>query len=103
MNKTIIIGIDCAVEDKNTGVAVGIWSERDRQLNLISKHGSNKFLTNTIIVTILTFLTPYYERWNVGGSPAVTLNQGGVPAGVFLEPTSQTDLYGLKVGLGVNF
>ncbi len=52
---------------------------------------------------ILTFLTPYYERWNVGGSPAVTLTQGGVPAGVSLEPTSQTDLYGLKVGLGVNF
>ncbi len=52
MNKTLIIGIDCAVEDKNTGVAVGVWSERDRQLNLISKHGSNKFLTKTIIITI---------------------------------------------------
>jgi len=53
---------------------------------------------------IFTFLTPYYERWNVGRSPWVTLTLGGVPTGfVALEPSSHTDLYGVKVGLGVNF
>jgi hypothetical protein len=52
---------------------------------------------------IFTFLTPYYERWNVGRSPNVIVTLGGVPVGVFLEPTSHTDLYGVKAGLGVNF
>jgi hypothetical protein len=52
---------------------------------------------------ILTFLTPYYERWNVGRSPVVTLTSDGVSAGAFIEPTSHTDLYGVKVGLRVIF
>jgi Tfp pilus assembly protein PilF len=52
---------------------------------------------------ISTFLTPYYEWWNVGKSSVETVTQGGVPVGNFLEPTNNTDLYGFKIGLGVNF
>ncbi len=52
---------------------------------------------------IFTFLTPYYERWNVGQSPVVTLTRGGNPVATGIEPTSHADLYGVKVGVGINF
>ena len=49
------------------------------------------------------FLTPYYERWNIRQSPTITLTINGTPVGEALEPTSHTDLYGTRAGLGVNF
>ena len=55
------------------------------------------------------FLTPYYEHWNIGQSQTVTLTINGSPTingqpvGTALEPTSHTDLYGAKAGIGVNF
>jgi len=49
------------------------------------------------------FGTPYYEQWNIGQSSDVTLTQGGVPVGTAVEPKSNTELYGIKIGLGINF
>jgi hypothetical protein len=52
---------------------------------------------------LFTFVTPYYERWNVGQSPWVLLTIGGVPVGYAMEPSSHTDFYGVKAGFGINF
>jgi hypothetical protein len=49
------------------------------------------------------FMTPYYERWNVGKSGTVIITSGQVPVFSALEPTSHTDLYGVKAGLGVSY
>ncbi len=49
------------------------------------------------------FLTPYYERWDIGQSQTITLTVNGQPVGAALEPASHTDLYGAKAGIGVNF
>ncbi len=53
--------------------------------------------------TVYAYLTPYYERWNIGQSPDVILTSGGVPVAVAFEPKSNTDLYGTMVGFGVKF
>jgi hypothetical protein len=52
---------------------------------------------------MFAFGTPYYERWNIGQSPDVILTQGGVPVAQALEPKSSTDMFGIRVGVGVNF
>lgn len=49
------------------------------------------------------FMTPYYQRWNVGKSGTVILTSGQVPVASALEPTSHTNLYGVKAGLGVSY
>jgi hypothetical protein len=49
------------------------------------------------------FMTPYYERWNVGKSGTVIITSGQVPVLSALEPTSHTDLYGVKAGIGVSY
>lgn len=49
------------------------------------------------------FMTPYYERWNVGKSGTIIVTDYQVPVGSALEPTSHTDLYGVKAGLGVSY
>jgi hypothetical protein len=49
------------------------------------------------------FLTPYYERWDIGKSPNVRMTRGGVTTGnVFYEPKSGTDIFGLRLGFSVN-
>ncbi len=61
-------------------------------------------LTRTYTYRVFTFLTPFYERWNIGASPDVAATSGGVPTGdVFFEPKSHTDLYGFRLGFGINF
>jgi hypothetical protein len=52
---------------------------------------------------VLGFLTPYYQYWGIGASNDVTVTSGGVPVFVSYEPKSNTNIFGLKVGLGVNF
>ena len=52
---------------------------------------------------ILVFGTPYYQRWNIKQSDLVILTQNGVPVQYAYEPKSNTDFYGLKIGIGVNF
>jgi hypothetical protein len=52
---------------------------------------------------VLVFGTPYYQRWNIKQSDTVILTQNGVPVQAAYEPKSSTDLYGLKLGVGVNF
>jgi hypothetical protein len=49
------------------------------------------------------FMTPYYERWSVGKSGTVILTAGQVPVALALEPKSNTDLYGVKAGIGVSY
>jgi hypothetical protein len=57
---------------------------------------------------VFVFATPYYQKWKFGASDFVTLTQGGVPAGPpfagpFFEPDSTTEIYGFRVGVGLNF
>ena len=55
-------------------------------------------------MTLFVFTTPYYRRWNIGQSPPVMLTQGGTPIGFSAyEPKSSTDVFGLRIGIGVNF
>jgi len=57
------------------------------------------------------FARPYYQRWNIGASNPVLLTQNGSPlidpsTGQLLyavEPDSHTDIYGIKLGVSVNF
>lgn len=52
---------------------------------------------------IFVFWTPFYQRWKFGASDPVTLTQGGIPVAIAIEPDSTTVMYGLRVGLGLNF
>jgi len=54
-------------------------------------------------VSLFLFGTPYYQQWNIGASDAVILTQGGTPVAAAFEPKSITDIYGFRLGLGVNF
>lgn len=54
-------------------------------------------------ITLFVFGTPYYQRWNLGASGLVMLKQGGVPVDLALEPNSTTDIYGLRLGVGIRF
>jgi hypothetical protein len=54
-------------------------------------------------MNVFLFGTPYYQRWNIGASDTVVLTQGGVPVATALEPKSITEIYGIRLGLGVNF
>lgn len=48
--------------------------------------------------------TPFYEKWDIGKSPAVAMTRGGVATGSsFYEPKSSTDIIGLRLGLGLRF
>ena len=53
--------------------------------------------------SVFLFVTPYYLKWNVRQSDEVTLTSGGIPIGNAVEPESKTEIYGFRVGLGVNF
>lgn len=48
------------------------------------------------------FLTPYYQYWPIGASNTVPVTYLGMAA-TFSEPSSRTNIYGTKVGVGVNF
>jgi hypothetical protein len=53
---------------------------------------------------VFTLLTPYYEKWNIGQSPSLLLVKNGISNGqLALEPKSYTDLYGVRVGVGIRF
>jgi hypothetical protein len=54
-------------------------------------------------MTLFIFGTPYYQRWKIGASDPVTLTQGGTPVGTAIEPDSTTDVYGIRIGVAVNF
>ncbi len=54
-------------------------------------------------MNMFVFGTPYYQRWNIGASGTIVLTQGGVPVGTAFEPKSTTDIYGIRLGLGINF
>lgn len=54
-------------------------------------------------LTVSVFGTPYYQRWNIGASSIVYLTQGGTPVRAAYEPKSNTDVYGVRLGMGVNF
>jgi len=54
-------------------------------------------------MSLFLFGTPYYQRWNIGASDTVILTQGGTPVAIAIEPKSTTDIYGFRLGLGVNF
>ena len=49
------------------------------------------------------YVTPYYERWNIGQSPQILLTSGGQPVAYAIEPKSHTDLFGSLLGVGVHF
>ncbi len=61
------------------------------------------YTTGTRRFKAFVFLTPYYEHWNIGQSQTIVLTQDGTPVGAALEPTSHTNLYGTRAGIGVNF
>lgn len=51
---------------------------------------------------VFTFLTPYYEIWNIGQSSSLLLVKNGITTGqLSIEPRSHTELYGLRVGIGI--
>jgi hypothetical protein len=47
--------------------------------------------------------TPYYQRWNIGASDQIVLTQNGIPVATAFEPQSRTDIYGFRLGIGLNF
>lgn len=52
--------------------------------------------------SVFTLLTPYYEKWNIGQSSSVLTVKGGLTNGqLALEPKSNNETYGLKVGIGI--
>jgi hypothetical protein len=61
-------------------------------------------------IAIFLFGVPYYQRWNIGASDYKVITQGGVPVGdgtggtyYAYEPKSNTNVYGFRFGVGVNF
>jgi hypothetical protein len=53
--------------------------------------------------SVFLFVTPYYLKWNVRQSDVVTLTSGGIPVTNAVEPESKTEIYGFRIGVGVNF
>ena len=50
------------------------------------------------------FLTPYYQYWAIGASePVSSITIGGIVYNGVYEPNSRADIYGVKMGAGVNF
>jgi hypothetical protein len=50
------------------------------------------------------FLTPYYQYWPIGASPAITVTRTDGSGSILVyEPTSRSSFYGVKSGLGANF
>lgn len=48
--------------------------------------------------------TPFYEKWDIGKSHAVTMTRGGVSTGAsYYEPKSSTDIIGMRLGLAFRF
>ncbi len=57
-------------------------------------------------LNLVVFTNPYYQRWNIGASDSVLLTRGGtpvLPTTYVYEPKSNTDIYGVRIGLGINF
>jgi hypothetical protein len=52
---------------------------------------------------IFVFGTPFYQKWEFGASDPVTLTRGGTPVAIAIEPESTTDMYGFRLGVGLNF
>ena len=54
---------------------------------------------------VFLFLTPYYQHWGIKASDPVWMTSKGVPVAgeARYEPDSTANLYGIRVGLGVNF
>jgi hypothetical protein len=44
-------------------------------------------------------ISPWYEAWDIGRSPTVTLTQNGMPAGTVNEPRSETRNTGISLGV----
>ena len=44
-------------------------------------------------------ISPWYEAWDLGRSPTVTLTQNGMPVGFVNEPRSETRNIGISLGL----
>lgn len=53
--------------------------------------------------SIFVFISPYYQRWNIGASDTVTLTQNGTPVAYAYEPSSHTDIFGGRLGIGMSF
>ena len=47
--------------------------------------------------------TPYYQYWAIGASDPVKLTKGGVPKDAYYEPDSRADVFGARVGIGLNY
>ena len=55
-------------------------------------------------VKVFLFLTPYFQRWQIGASaPLQALDLQTNKTETLYEPDSTAHLYGFRVGLGVNF
>ena len=52
---------------------------------------------------VFLYFTPYYQYWAIGASEPVTMVIGGVTYNGVYEPNSRADVYGAKIGAGVNF
>jgi hypothetical protein len=52
---------------------------------------------------IFVFGTPFYQQWKFDASDPVTITQGGIPVAIAVEPESTTDMYGFRIGVGLNF
>ena len=44
-------------------------------------------------------ISPWYEAWDLGRSPTVTLTQNGMPVGMVNEPRSETRNIGISLGV----
>ncbi|MDA8388884.1 MAG: hypothetical protein M0Z58_09530 [Nitrospiraceae bacterium] len=54
---------------------------------------------------VFVFLTPYYQHWAIGASDLVNVTKNGVTVAgsPYYEPDSTTNIYGARIGVGVNF
>lgn len=73
---------------------IGYRLELPLTWKIYSTNRSDFYLTETV----------YYERWNIGASPVIQMTQNGAPTGdYYSEPSSHTDVYGLRIGAGLSF
>jgi len=75
----------------------------DAELDLGATQGLRLTLQRVLAPTITLWATPWYEHWEIGHSDVHTLYSQGAPVGTVFEPHSETDSYGLDLGVSWRF
>jgi len=95
-----IFALDAAVQHtinpkmETGGVSFDIKSRPGYRIQL----PVNYFLSDFDLDKIFIFTTPYFQRWNIGASDVVYIGSNG-----YMEPDSYTNIYGIRLGMGINF